>query len=75
MTTPYKTTAQLKHDALLDWRNEAIDRANAAEARVLVLTEQLNAALRANVVLRAGVRADAQIQAAQGAITQDGGAA
>lgn len=71
----YKTTAQRREDALLDWRNEAVDRANAAEARVIVLSEQLDAALRTLATLRAGGRTSIQSQAAQGAITHDGGAA
>lgn len=73
--TNYKTTAQRREDALLDFRNEAIDRANAAEARVIVLSEQLDAALRTLATLRAGGRTTIQSQAAQGAITHDGGAA
>lgn len=73
--TTYKTTAQQKQDALLDFRNDAIDRANAAEARVIVLSEQLDAALRTLATLRAGGRTTLQSQAAQGAVTQDGGAA
>lgn len=71
----YKTTAQHREDALLDFRNEAIDRANAAEARVIVLSEQLDAALRTLATIRAGGRTSIQSQAAQGVVTQDGGAA
>lgn len=75
MTANYKTTAQRREDQLLDFRNAAVKRAEEAEARVIVLAQQLDETMRTLVTLRTGGSAPTQSQAARGAVTQDGGAA
>lgn len=75
MSTNYKTTAQRREDDLLDFHNAAVKRAEEAEARVIVLSRQLDEAMRTLVTLRMGGRAPIRSQAAQGAVTHDGGAA
>lgn len=78
----YKTTAQRREDELLDWANDCADRTRVAEQQTreaLAVAQgainERDEALRSLAVLRMGTRRQNESQAAQGAVTRDGGAA